>query len=405
MLPLEAINRIRVLSERGMGSKAIAKSTGISRNTVRKYLSHFQTLTPISSEVQRPSRLDSFRNQIHEWVLACRGHCPVVLRKIQSELGVSISLRQLQKYCQPWRTQELHIIEMNQRYEVPPGDEMQIDFGFNEVLIAGVKSRVCVFVAVLSNSRRVFAKLYPVENQAAWLNGIESAFEYFSGVPVAVVSDNTRCLVDGRAEHGKPIFNRRYLQLARYWQFVPVNCRPYRAKTKGKVERMVGYVKTSCLAGLEANDLQDVQRQINVWIEAVADIRKIDGLSGNPIERYATEITALKPYMGPNLTQLRLETRKLNVSGCIQIDGIQYRIPGTDAGTDVDVLIEQERIAVFLHGQCITELNRTADAYEASTFKHRQKDIWEPGNVRSSSLDRSLSEYDSFVQEHSHVSC
>lgn len=104
MLPLEAINRIRVLSERGMGSKAIAKSTGISRNTVRKYLSHFQTLTPISSEEQRPSRLDSFRDQIHEWFLACRGHCPVVLRKIQSELGVSISLRQLQKYCQPWRT-------------------------------------------------------------------------------------------------------------------------------------------------------------------------------------------------------------------------------------------------------------------------------------------------------------
>lgn len=60
MLPTEAINRIRVLSERGMGSKAIAKSTGISRNTVRKYLSHFQTLTPISSEVQRPSRLDAF---------------------------------------------------------------------------------------------------------------------------------------------------------------------------------------------------------------------------------------------------------------------------------------------------------------------------------------------------------
>ena len=73
-------------------------------------------------------------------------------------LGVSISLRQLQKYCQPWRTQELHVKEMTQRYEVPPGDEMQIDFGFDEVLIAGVKTCVCVFVAVLSYSRRVFAK-------------------------------------------------------------------------------------------------------------------------------------------------------------------------------------------------------------------------------------------------------
>lgn len=405
MLPLEAINRIRVLSERGMGSKAIAKSTGISRNTVRKYLSHFQTLTPISSEVQRPSRLDSFRDQIHEWFLACRGHCPVVLRKIQSELGVSISLRQLQKYCQPWRTQELHVKEMTQRYEVPPGDEMQIDFGFDEVLIAGVKTRICVFVAVLSYSRRVFAKLYPVENQAAWLNGIESAFEYFSGVPVAVVSDNTRCLVDGRAEHGQTIFNRRYLQLSRYWQFVPVNCKPYRAKTKGKVERMVGYVKTSCLSGLEATDLHDAQKQIDAWMRMVADVRRIDGLEGRPIDRYQAEVMALKPYMGPNLSQLRLETRKIDISGRIQIDGVQYLIPGTDAGTVVDVFIEEEAIAVFLHGQCITQLNRTADAYQASTFKHRQKEIWEPGNVQSSGLDRSLREYDRFIEENSHGRC
>lgn len=147
MLPTEAINRIRVLSERGMGSKAIAKSTEISRNTVRKYLSLFQTLTPISLGVQRSSRLDSFRGQIHEWFLACRGHCSVILSKIQSELGVSISLRMLQKYCQSWRTQELHDKEMTQHYGVPPEDEMQTDFGFDEVLITGIKTRVCVFVA------------------------------------------------------------------------------------------------------------------------------------------------------------------------------------------------------------------------------------------------------------------
>lgn len=294
---------------------------------------------------------------------------------------------------------------MTQRYEVPPGDEMQIDFGFDEVLIAGVKTRVCVFVAVLSYSRRVFAKLYPVENQAAWLNGIESAFEYFNGVPVAVVSDNTRCLVDGRAEQGKTIFNRRYLQLSRYWQFVPVNCKPYRAKTKGKVERMVGYVKTSCLSGLEATDLQDAQKQVDAWMRMVADVRCINGLEGRPIDRYQAEVMALKPYMGPNLSQLRLETRKIDISGRIQIDGVQYLIPGTDAGTVVDVFIEEEAITVFLHGQCIAQLNRTADAYQASTFKHRQKDIWEPSNIQNSGLDRSLREYDRFIEENSYGRC
>lgn len=405
MLPTEAIHRIWVLTERNLGSKAIAKAMGISRNTVRKYQSHFRAKKPIPSRVQRPSQLDAFRDQIHKWFLACRGHCPVMLRKIRSELGVTISLRQLQKYCRPWRVQELAGTEMTERYEVPPGNEMQIDFGFDDILIAGVKTRVCVFVAVLSYSRRVFAKLYPTENQSAWLDGIECAFRYFNGVPVAVVSDNTRCLVDGKAELGKTIFNRRYLQLSRYWQFIPVNCRPYRAKTKGKVERMVGYVKTSCLSGLEADDLQEAQEQVNAWMRTVADRRRIDGLDGRPIDRYQTEATALRPYMGPHLSQLRLETRKIDISGRIQVDGVQYPISGTDAGTAVDVFIEEETIAVFLHGQCIAKLNRTADAYQASTFKHQQKQSWEINGMQSSGLSRSLKEYDRFIEENSYGRC
>lgn len=62
---------------------------------------------------------------------------------------------------------------------------------------------------------------------------------------------------------------------------------------------------------------------------------------------------ALKPYMGPNLSQLRLETRKIDISGRIQIDGVQYLIPGTDAGTVVDVFIEEEAI------RCQATLKRT----------------------------------------------
>lgn len=92
----------------------------------------------------------------------------------------------LQKYCRQWRIKDLAHPEMSERYEVPPGDEMQ----------------------------------------SAQFDGIESAFQYFNGIPIAVVSDNTRCLVDGRGENGQTLFNRRYLQLSRYWQFVPVNCKP-----------------------------------------------------------------------------------------------------------------------------------------------------------------------------------
>ena len=405
MLHTEAIQRIRILSERNLGAKAIAKATGLARNTVRKYLEHIRQGVPIATTVHRPSKLDPYKEQIHSWFLSCRGHCPVVQRKIQHQLNISVSLRMLQKYCRQWRTKDLPQTEMTQRYEVPPGDEMQIDFGFDHILLNGHRTRICFFVAVLSYSRRIFVKAYPAEIQSAWFDGIESAFKYFSGIPVAVVSDNTRCLVDGRKENGQSQFNRRYLQLARYWQFVPVNCKPYRAKTKGKVERMVGYVKTSCLSGLIAKDWKDLQQQIDLWITTVADVRQIDGLVGRPIDRFETEILALKPYAGPRLGQLRIEIRTIDVSGRIQIDAVRYRIPGTDAGTTVDVIVDQETILVYLHSQCIQKLNRTADVFEASIFKHKRKGPWEVGPIKSSSLDRPLKDYDRFIEENSHARC
>ena len=97
-----------------------------------------------------------------------------MLRKIKAELKLSIGLRQLQKYCLQWRNNELKPAEIELRYEVNQGDEMQNDFGFDDIMFGGVKTRVSVFVAVLCYSRRIFAKIYTAENQVAWFDGIET---------------------------------------------------------------------------------------------------------------------------------------------------------------------------------------------------------------------------------------
>ena len=98
MLQTEVIQRIRILSERHLGSKSIAKATGLSRNTVRKYLEYIRQGQPVPTAVRRRSKLDPYKEQIHSWFLSCRGHCPVVQRKIQEQFNVSVSLRMLQKY-------------------------------------------------------------------------------------------------------------------------------------------------------------------------------------------------------------------------------------------------------------------------------------------------------------------
>ena len=71
-----------------------------------------------------------------------------------------LQLRTLQKFCQPWRKTVLTPQERAVRYEVEPGNEMQIDFGFEDIEIKGQKTRICIFVAVLSYSRRLFVKIY-----------------------------------------------------------------------------------------------------------------------------------------------------------------------------------------------------------------------------------------------------
>lgn len=317
---------------------------------------------------------------------------------------MAVQLRTLQKFCQPWRKTVLTPQERAVRYEVEPGNEMQIDFGFEDIEIKGQKTRICIFVAVLSYSRRLFVKIYPSENQAAWLDGIESTFAYFQGVPVAVVSDNTRCLIQGRDENGRAVFTRAYQFLAQYWSFVKTACRPYRAKTKGKVERMVGYVKTSCLAGMKVDCLEQALQEIDHWLQEVADIRTIQGLAGTPRDRFLTEMSALSPCDKVPVTNLRLQTRIVNASGLIIVNNRRYELVDTEPGTQVEIMEEPETITVYHHGQKLCTKNKATDEYKANTFRHEQRPApWRPPLPVVQPWQRSLKVYEKYMLEVSHA--
>ena len=125
------------------------------------------------------------------------------------------------------------------------------DGGFIPTVSIGAEQvTLHLFVATLGFSRRAFVRVFDHERQSAWLDGLEGAFQYFGGLPEEVLLDNARALV----EHHDPttrivVFNPRLLAFARYWGFQPRACAPYRARTQGKDERGVGYVKHHAIAG------------------------------------------------------------------------------------------------------------------------------------------------------------
>ena len=133
------------------------------------------------------------------------------------------------------------------RFETPAGLQGQVDFG-RFVLPWGHSLRL---VVVLSYSRLLWLRFYPGQTMAVLTSGLERAFERFGGVPDELLFDQMRAVVlsDDRAGGGELILNTEFLRFAAHWGFRARSCRPYRARTKGKVERPIRYLRDSFFYG------------------------------------------------------------------------------------------------------------------------------------------------------------
>lgn len=161
--------------------------------------------------------------------------------------------------------------------------------------------------------------------------------------------DNARALV----EHHDPttrivVFNPRLLAFARYWGFQPRACAPYRARTKGKDERGVGYVKHNAIAGRTFASWAALEAHLSQWLRTVADVR-IHGTTGeSPLARFQpTEVAALRPLNGrPPFHWTRELTRRVHSDGCVEIDTNHYSVPWRWIGETVTVEVQDDQIRI-----------------------------------------------------------
>jgi hypothetical protein len=225
------------------------------------------------------------------------------------------------------------------------------------VVIAGEHERVYLFVATLGFSRRLHVRVFRHQRQASWFEGMESAFAAFGGVTAEVLLDNARALV----VHHDPVtrevqFNDRLLAFAKHWQFAPRACAPYRARTKGKDERGVGYVKHNALAGREFASFAALEAHLEGWVREIADVR-VHGTTGEaPITRFAREAAALTSIAGkPPFTATRLLQRRVQADCCVEVERNTYSVPWRLIGEPVHVELGGGRIRIFHAGRQIAE--------------------------------------------------
>ncbi|RVD63563.1 transposase, partial [Mesorhizobium sp. M4A.F.Ca.ET.029.04.2.1] len=135
-------------------------------------------------------------------------------------------------------------------------------------------TKAFVFVATLGHSRRLHVRAFRAEKQEHWFAGIESAFTSFGGVPEEVLMDNPRALVVRHDAASRSVeFNDKLIAFAKHWGFRPRACAPYRARTKGKTESGVGYVKKNAIAGHSFTSWEAFEAHLARWEREVANAR------------------------------------------------------------------------------------------------------------------------------------
>ncbi|BCX81617.1 transposase, IS21 family [Methylomarinovum caldicuralii] len=346
----EEVAAVMSLHAKGWGSRRIAKELGMSRNTVRRYVR--QGGWKPSAKPKRSCKLEGLEAFVEEQFRRHRGNAEVVRQELKRVHGVGVSLRTVERAVAGLRRSLEAEGRATVRFETPPGKQMQIDFGQCVVVIAGEKVRVHLFVATLGYSRRSFVMAFTHQRQSAWLAGIEAAFRHFGGVVEQLLLDNARALVDRHDPVTREVsFNERFHAFCRYWDVTPKACAPYRARTKGKCENGVGYVKRNAIAGREFGSFAELQAHLEHWMAAVADVR-IHGTTGErPIDRFQAQarqaLGSLKdraPFQ-----QIRELSRKVHADACVEADTNRYSVPWRLIGQQTQVQIETGQVKIY-HG-------------------------------------------------------
>ena len=285
MLNSDIVERIREMFGQGYGNKRIARLLRISRNSVRRYLAGAK-----AGSQERPAarRLDDVAVQkVHcLFNTVAEGNAVVVQQELASQ-GIEVDLRTLQRVIAPLRQEARAKALATVRFETKPGEQMQIDFGQKDVLIAGQRVRVHLMSAVLGYSRRLYCHAFLAERQDDWLEGIERACRHFEGLPDQILCDNASPLVHSHNPRtGEVVWHPGFAIFCKDRGITPRACKPCRARTKGKIERGVGYIKRNALAGRTFPSFEVLQQHLTRWAIEVADCRVHGTIHERPRDRF-----------------------------------------------------------------------------------------------------------------------
>jgi hypothetical protein len=211
----------------------------------------------------------------------------------------------------------------------------------------GQERKVWLFAMVLGHSRYLWAQFVLHQDLPTLLRCHMEALEHFGGAPREILYDRMKTAVLGEPEAGRGVvYNAKLLALGSHYGFVPRACQPYRAKTKGKVERPFRYIRADFFMARRFTDIGDMNRQLRHWLDTVANARRHGSTDRIVLEHFAEEQPSLQPLPAGRFEAVLNVQRRLSHDGLVSVGGNYYSVPDGTRSRVVEVqsLADQVRI-------------------------------------------------------------
>lgn len=335
MLKKEDFAVIKALEKQAAYIKDIAAELGVHPRTVQRAIKRGGVPKP--QRKRRGSKLEPYKAKIDKLLTENVWNAMVILREIEED-GYAGGIALVRRYMEPKRV--FRPSRVTVRFETEPGEQLQTDWGEVSIEVAGQLTKVYFIVNTLGYSRRFHFWCTESQDAEHTYEGLIRSFEYFEGVTQEVLVDNQKSAVILASYQGKPQFNERFLDLASHYGFSPRACRPYRARTKGKDERMVGYIKHNFFVRYRAFESWTHLNQLaEKWLAEEADQRVHGTVKEVVAERFAREKPVLAALPKQRYDTSYLEYREVPWDCYIDVRGNRYSVPSTLANGSVEIRI------------------------------------------------------------------
>lgn len=243
----------------------IAAQLGLHHETVEHAIAVRSFLAP--GMRARAEQLDPYRDFIRATLEKYPKLCSTRLLEMVQGRGYAGSVYPIRRFVARVRPTSRH--EAFFRLSVLPGEQAQVDWGsFGSITVGHAKRKLYLFIMVLAWSRAIFARFYLDQTTATFLAAHVAAFSVFGGVPCSILYDNLKSVVLER-DGDLVRFHPRILELAGHYHFAPKPCAVARGNEKGRVERRIRDVRESFFAARTFHSLDDLNAQLDSWVERV----------------------------------------------------------------------------------------------------------------------------------------